>query len=525
MEEIMNRADGNTRLARGLLWTVLWLDGVMLFGMLCALASNVRSTAVLLLLIMAGLTAWVLWYATEQGFWFEWQQERTFKRVCAGLGGNFVGQGRAKFQTKVRLDPISSVRDGEWKRQTIYPKLRNVVGNSEQWQAEIKPFYGQNVDDYNKQADRFALAFHVPFVAFDIADNGLISIRAGQVPVPHMFEYPVEQALGPVVPAVPAATDVRAVLQAVPMARTIAEKPWYMPIEGNHVLVIGRTGSGKGSWVWSIVFGLAQARQAGLVRFWGIDPKRVELAYGAEWWDEYADTPEGMVELLEKAVDELLERNKAIQGKARKFTPSQETPLNVIIIDELAYLSVAIEKKLHERAQRAMRSILWLGRATGYSLVGCSQSPLKEVLGERDYYPTKVALAMEAPMVDLVLGAGAHEAGAYCEQIPLREAGAGCAYVKDELSNKAVLVRAAFCSDQAIRMMLANPQAFGVEDDESLREYGQGYTGANTTAQLDFNNHPLDAGQPAPHQLRWEDLPPEVQRMALQYAQQQYRVE
>jgi S-DNA-T family DNA segregation ATPase FtsK/SpoIIIE len=158
-----------------------------------------------------------------------------------------------------------------------------------------------------------------------------------------------------------------------------------------------------------------------------------------------------MITLLEKAETDMLERNKALQGKARKFTPTLETPLNVIIIDELAYLTAAVDKKTHDRAQRVMRSILWLGRATGYSVVGASQEPRKSVLDERDYYPTKVALAMEAPMVDLVLGEGAHDAGAHCEQFPPREAGAGCAYVRDEFSSKPVLVRAAWCSDEAIR--------------------------------------------------------------------------
>ena len=94
-----------------------------------------------------------------------------------------------------------------------------------------------------------------------------------------------------------------------------------------------------------LVFGLAKARNAGIVRLWGLDPKKVELAFGRQCWDEYADTVEGMIELLEKAVNELLERNKLIQGKARKIAPSPEMPLNVIIIDELAYLSAGVDKK------------------------------------------------------------------------------------------------------------------------------------------------------------------------------------
>ena len=70
-------------------------------------------------------------------------------------------------------------------------------------------------------------------------------------------------------------------------------------------------------------------------------------------------------------------------------------------------------------------------------------------------------------------------------------------------------------------MMLANPQAFGVEHDELVQQYEQGYTGVDTSAQPEPGSQPSDAGQ-----LRWEDLPPEVQQIAQQLAQQwQHRQE
>ena len=69
-------------------------------------------------------------------------------------------------------------------------------------------------------------------------------------------------------------------LRAVPVARDIEGRPWHMAIEGQHVFVAGRTGSGKNSWTWSLVLHLAPAWRAGLVRFYGCDPKRVELLIG-----------------------------------------------------------------------------------------------------------------------------------------------------------------------------------------------------------------------------------------------------
>ena len=392
----------------------------------------------MVLLLVANIGVGV--YAIRQGALFELLMERNFKRVCGGLG--FTGTAD---KWKVGIGTPTRVKGGK----TTYPLLREVRGTRASWVGLVRPFAGQTVANFSNEAEAFALTFDVPFVTFEAAGSGRIRMRCGPVQVPETYEYE------PSLIEAPAAMDVRETLQTVPMAQDINGAPFYMPIESNHVLIVGRTGSGKSSWIWSLVFGLAAARQAGIVKLWGLDPKRLELAYGMQWWDEYADTSEGMVELLEKAVADMLERNKTLQGKARKFSPSPETPLNVIIIDELAYLSAATDKKLQQRAQTAMRTILWLGRAVGYSLVGASQDPRKEVLDERDYYPTKVALGMEASMVDLLLGKGAHdEAGAYAEQLPLREAGAGCAYVKDEQNSKAVLVRAAWCSDDMIRAML-----------------------------------------------------------------------
>ncbi|HJT55284.1 MAG TPA: FtsK/SpoIIIE domain-containing protein [Ktedonobacteraceae bacterium] len=444
----MNSAYGNTRLARQLVKFATFID-VALLGIVCSTLNNDGAGAGWSILLALAVNGGVGFYAVRSGLVFELRLERRWKAVCVGLGGRF-----ASHQVKLIANPLwwfggSLTREHA---QVIVPKFRDARGDFDGFTATIIPFAGHTVDMYTENADAFALGFYgAPYVTFELV-RGTIQMRVGQVPVPEKYEYMLH-ALPPA-PASPAA-----VLQAVPMARDINDAPWYMPIEGNHILLVGRTGSGKSSWIWSLVFGLAEARQAGLVRLWGLDPKRLELAYGMEWWDEYAYTAEGMAELLEKAVADMLERNNDLQGKARKFTPSPETPLQVIIIDELAFLSGAIDKKLQQRAQTAMRTILWLGRAAGYSLVGASQDPRKEVLGERDFYPTKVALGMEAPMVDLVLGEGAWDAGAKAEQLPMREAGAGCAYIKDELNTKPLLVRAAWCSDEEIRHRLSSSTA------------------------------------------------------------------
>jgi DNA segregation ATPase FtsK/SpoIIIE, S-DNA-T family len=98
----------------------------------------------------------------------------------------------------------------------------------------------------------------------------------------------------------------------------------------------------------------------------------------------YADTDDGMVELLEQCVADMHQRMTAMQGVCRRFTPSPATPLNVIIIDELTYLSFYMaDKKLRERADKAVRTILTQGRAPSYAVVGAVQDPRIETCGYR----------------------------------------------------------------------------------------------------------------------------------------------
>ena len=256
----MNQAYGNTRLARGLVRFAGVFNLAALF-MLCPTAQAGAGAVVLMVLLAVLVDGAIGAYATSQGYWFEWLMERKWEAVSQGIG--FVGEGRLQFKPRVALDPISSFQKGKWERKTIYPKLRDVRGTRDSWTGIVYPFAGQNVDDYNQQANRFALAFNVRYVTFERTDTGLLLVRCGQMQVPEPYEYPVEQA-----------ADGGGLLRAIPMAKRLDGSPWYMPIEENHVLIVGRTGAGKNSWAWSLVFGLAEARKAGIVRLWGLDPKR-----------------------------------------------------------------------------------------------------------------------------------------------------------------------------------------------------------------------------------------------------------
>lgn len=156
----------------------------------------------------------------------------------------------------------------------------------------------------------------------------------------------------------------------------------------------------------------------------------------------------------------------------------------MVVVDELGYLSAMLpDRKLRERAEKAVSTILALGRAVGYSLVGAVQDPRKESCGFRDLFPIRIAGGLHAPMVDLVLGEGMHDKGALCEQIPLGNAGAGVAYVISETTLKPVCVRSAWCDDLMIQRMLAQPVQKVVDALQGKDE--------NISGQFDWNGQPL----------------------------------
>ena len=128
------------------------------------------------------------------------------------------------------------------------------------------------------------------------------------------------------------------------------------------------------------MLGLVPAWRAGLVAFCSCDPKRLELGLiGRTGGEHYADTAEGMVQMLEQCVQDIHKRANTLQGKVRKFTPSRDTPLNVIVIDKLGYItSMLPDKKLRARAEDAIVTLLSQGRAVGYAVVGAIRTRVRK---------------------------------------------------------------------------------------------------------------------------------------------------
>ena len=188
------------------------------------------------------------------------------------------------------------------------------------------------------------------------------------------------------------------------------------------MLVAGATGAGKGSILWSAVRAMLPLMAAGLVRVYACDPKLMELAFGRalfERYGRYAADPEHIAELLEDAVADMQARARQFAGRQRDHIPTAEYPFTVVLVDEVAFLTAyQADRKLKDRTLAALATLTTQGRAVGYCVVAALQDPRKEVMNIRNLFPDKIALRLDEPaQVDMVLGDGARDRGARCDEI------------------------------------------------------------------------------------------------------------
>jgi DNA segregation ATPase FtsK/SpoIIIE, S-DNA-T family len=134
----------------------------------------------------------------------------------------------------------------------------------------------------------------------------------------------------------------------------------------------------------------------------------------------------------------------------RKHAPSQEEPLIVVVIDELGDLTKYVgDRKMKERIARARGLLLTQGRSVAISVIGALQDPRMEVLPDRGLFPIRIALRLdEAGQVDLVLGDGARDRGALCDEIRKGQPGVG--YMRIDGDREPTRIRAAYPTDADI---------------------------------------------------------------------------
>src|SRR5690606_27829682 len=173
-----------------------------------------------------------------------------------------------------------------------FPRLVRVRSTSTVDRVRVKTLRGQTLADYAENMTRLAESAgtvdcrvrRLFWPGLRLRDRQLVKpkVRARVLDL----WYLVVDPLAELVPLGQVAEKVN--LKHVPMALREDGLPWALRLAGNHVLVAGRTGAGKGSVLWGLVRALGPAVRDGLVELWVIDPKGgMELAAGQSLFTRY----------------------------------------------------------------------------------------------------------------------------------------------------------------------------------------------------------------------------------------------
>ncbi|WP_026124579.1 cell division protein FtsK [Nocardiopsis baichengensis] len=345
---------------------------------------------------------------------------------------------------------VSGLAESYLERQYL-PRIRSVACNEWADRVRVKLVPGTAPGDFEERTAQLAHGFGAPACRVEVRG-----------PLDVVLEFPRRDMLAEPIGAMPVPASADEVdLGALPMGRCEDGRTWTMRLHGTHVLVAGVTGAGKGSVVWSAVRAMLPAIREGLVRVRAVDPKRMELSYGRSLFYRYADAGEACVELLEEAVADMQARADAYAGRIRSHTPTLEDPFEVVVLDEVAFLTAYHPNKdVRRRAENAMATLTSQGRSVGFTVVAALQDPRKEVMNLRNLFPDKVALRLdEATQVDMVLGSDARDRGADAHLID--PAAPGTAFVRLEGSKVPTRVRAAYVADTDIDAMAAGADEGG----------------------------------------------------------------
>lgn len=272
---------------------------------------------------------------------------------------------------------------------------------------------------------------------------------------PEHDRYLIEDAPDPLAPHVPLSpTDPDPDLYlGVQIGLLEDGSPWRVPLMGGfHTLVAGATGAGKGSVLWSIIRALEPMIADGRVRLWIADPKGgIEFDRAEPFAYRFAVDQEDIAAMFTEASVVMSRKAEAQRGKGRKIeAPTRETPLDLVIIDEIAaVLGQAAMPDTVKACTPPVVKMLTQGRAPLFTVVAAVQDPRKENLRQRGLFTLAIALRLSEPgEVNLTLGSGVRAKGATADLIPEDLPGVGF-MVRDSKAG-VTRGRASFVSDDEI---------------------------------------------------------------------------
>ncbi len=409
---------------------------------LLAVSAAVLSVAVTASVVGGVALAVVVWCRAHPASFERWVAPRlraTWRRWTAYRGGVWRGV----------LTDCDLVREDRRTGEQLCPRVLRVRSTTPSIDVvTVRLVRGQQLGAWLDGAPTLADALGAHRVAVTRSRPGVLTVVVER-------SMPFEAVVpAPVIPTDAAGVD----LHGLDVGDDEHGGPFLLPVEGRHVLVVGATGAGKGSLEWGPLRAMAPLLRDGLVRVRMIDLKGgSETERGAPLFYRRAVDLAGAVDLLAEFRDDMLTRQELARvAGVRRCTVCADTPLEILMIDELAMLTAYGDRQLVREALRLLAEVMTQGRAFLFSVMGYIQDPGKDVLDVRDLFTVRVCLGVTAAShVDMVLGEGARERGALADEIPGDEAHAGIGFVIDPATRLPVRFRAGYVTDTDIDELVA----------------------------------------------------------------------
>lgn len=252
-------------------------------------------------------------------------------------------------------------------------------------------------------------------------------------------------------PQIPNVTN----LEAIRLGLREDGSPWTLrvlhPERGyRHLFVAGMTGAGKSGIFWQAFREMAPAMEDGWLELRVADPKfGAEFGRGESAFKEYADTEQGIADMLRKAREDMQARGARMkeQGIAQ-HTPSRREPAIGVIVDEFpSLLQDCEDPKLAKQMEKDARILMRMGRVFGVFLWAATQNPKVENFPLRAWFSDSVGLrTSQSNHPDMIFGKGSRDAGATLDLISADMPGAGFELREDGVS----MVRSFFVSGDLI---------------------------------------------------------------------------
>lgn len=203
----------------------------------------------------------------------------------------------------------------------------------------------------------------------------------------------------------------------LPFGLTTDELPVSVALD-SALLVTGVTRSGKSGIIWVLLAMIRVLFTTEEVRLWVIDPKGgMELRALKPFAYRYAKDISEIVAVLRECVTEMKERQDALGDEGlRKYKPSRDTPINIIIVDEFLALTLFMPTREKDQCERAVGLLVTQGAACGFVPWFGTQGAQVDALGRvRTFIPQRICLKVDsADSAVAALGDSArHEAPAH----------------------------------------------------------------------------------------------------------------